>query len=103
MMMNTRAKASLELEHNDYAAAIRQIERGRDEIMEALQERPEPAETNPEVQFLEEWLEELRRKRPLSKLETLQREMDRAIAGEAYERAAELRDAIRAFQKSRCE
>ena len=45
--------------------------------------------------FLEEWLEEVRAKRPLSKLEVMEREMETAIAKELYERAAELRDAIR--------
>ena len=42
---------------------------------------------------------ELRAGQPLSELESLQREMDKAIAAEAYERAAELRDAIRAHQR----
>jgi len=98
IMMNTRAKASVELERHDFAAAIRQIERGRDKILEVMQDRQQEGVAGiPEVQFLEEWLEELRTKRPLSKLEILQREMDKAIAAEAYERAAELRDAIRAF------
>jgi protein-arginine kinase activator protein McsA len=34
-------------------------------------------------------------KRPLSKLEIMQREMETAIGKELYERAAELRDAIK--------
>ena len=100
LMMNTRARASIELERNDYAAALRQIERGRDKIVEAFQDRPEAAQNSAEIQFLEQWLEELRNKRPLSKLEMLQQEMARAIAAEAYERAAELRDAIRAEQNA---
>ncbi len=98
LMMNTRAKASIELERNDYGAALRQIERGRDKILETLQERPEAVQNSAEIQFLEQWLEELRAQRPLSRLEKLQQEMDRAIAAEAYERAAELRDAIKAEQ-----
>jgi len=100
MMMRTRAKASIHLEKEDFAGAIREAEKGRNAILEALQERPEPAETSPEVEFLEQWLDELRSKRPLSRLEVLQREMDQAIAAEAYERAAELRDAIQAEQKA---
>jgi len=103
LMMNTRAKASLELERDDLPAAIRHIERSRDKILEWLKERPEPTDTCSEVEFLNEWLEELRNKRPLSKLELLQREMDRAVASEAYERAAELRDAIRACRESKAE
>ena len=42
-----------------------------------------------EIGFLDEWLEEVKSKRPLSKLEIMQREMETAIAKELYERAAE--------------
>jgi len=103
IMMNTRAKASLELERDDLPAALRLIERGRDKILNLLKDRPDPEATCSEVEFLNEWMEELRNKRPLSKLELLQREMDRAVASEAYERAAELRDAIRAFREAETE
>jgi hypothetical protein len=98
IMMNTRARASIELERGDFAAALRQIERGREKIVD-LFTGPEGAETlerSPEVAFLEEWMEEIRARQPLSKLERMQKEMETAIANEAYERAAELRDAIRA-------
>ena len=101
MMMRTRAKASLALERDDIPAALQHIERGRDKILAFLKERPDSAETCSEVEFLDEWLAELQTKRPLSKLEILQREMDRAVATEAYERAAELRDAIRAFREAK--
>ena len=96
LMMNTRAKASIELEREDYDAAVRQIERGREKIRAAYVDagNPEGATSSPEIGFLNEWLEEVRQKRPLTKLERLQKEMDIAIASEAYERAAELRDAI---------
>ena len=56
------------------------------------------AANSAELGFLGEWLEEIRAKQPLTKLEKMQREMDSAIASEAYERAAELRDAIKAHQ-----
>ena len=52
---------------------------------------------SPELSFLQEWLEEIRANTPLTKLEKMQREMDRAIAQEAYEKAAELRDQIKAM------
>lgn len=101
IMMNTRAKASIELERDDYAAAVRFIEEGRDKIHAFYAERNNHDMTgkSPEITFLEEWLEEVRAKRPLSKLETMQREMEKAIAMEAYERAAELRDEIKAYRK----
>src|SRR5919198_771109 len=76
LMMNTRAKASIFLAQGKFADAISEIERGREAIVD-------------------EWLEEVKAKRPLSKLEIMQREMETAIAKELYERAAELRDAIK--------
>ena len=57
----------------------------------------EAIEASPELGFLTDWLTEVRRSQPVSKLERMQREMDSAIAAEAYEKAAELRDAIRAL------
>jgi len=97
LMMNTRAKASLLLHEGKFADAMREIERGRDTIIEFFQQSnfPELATKSNEVAFLEEWLEEVSAKRPRSKLELMQREMESAIAKELYEKAAELRDAIK--------
>jgi len=101
LMMNTRAKASIELERSAFDAAVRLIEQGREKIVAAYQEMnsPEAAEKSPEVAFLDEWVREVRAKRPLTKLEIMQRDMEKAIALEAYEKAAELRDAIRAYSR----
>ncbi len=103
LMMNTRARASIELEHDDYPAAINKVEEGIERIRKFYeeQENPEAIENSPELGFLTEWLEEIRSKQPLSKLEKMEREMERAISSEAYERAAELRDAIRAHRQKR--
>src|SRR5213595_561078 len=100
LMMNTRAKASILLGQGKFAEAIGEIERGRDAITEFLQQSnfPELVSKSSEIAFLEEWLEEVKAKRPLSKLEIMQREMQTAIAKELYERAAELRDAIKLLQ-----
>ncbi|HEV2097196.1 MAG TPA: hypothetical protein VGQ82_11930 [Chthoniobacterales bacterium] len=100
LMMNTRAKASILLGDGKFAEAMREIERGRDAIQEFFQGSPFPelAGKSSELAFLEEWLEEVSSKRPLSKLEIMQREMEVAIASELYERAAELRDAIKLLE-----
>ena len=100
LMMNTRAKASLLLGQGKFADAITEIERGRDAIVDFFQRSnfPELVSKSSEIAFLDEWLEEVKAKRPLSKLEVMQREMQTAIAKELYERAAELRDAIRLLQ-----
>jgi hypothetical protein len=98
IMMNTRARASIELERQDFAAAVRQIERGRAKIAELFigPENAELLDRSPEIAFLDEWMEEIRARQPMTKLKKMQKEMETAIANEAYERAAELRDAIRA-------
>ena len=100
LMMNTRAKASVLLNEGKFGDAMTEIERGRDAIEEFFHNSnfPELAQKSSEIAFLEEWLEEVSSKRPLSKLEIMQREMEIAIASELYERAAELRDAIKLLQ-----
>jgi UvrB/uvrC motif len=100
LMMNTRAKASLLLAQGKFVEAMLQIQYGRDSIAEFFQRSnfPEAAAKSSEIAFLDEWLEEVRAKRPLSKLEVMEREMERAVANELYERAAELRDAIRVLK-----
>ena len=97
LMMNTRAKASILLAQGKFAEAMIEIEHGRDAIVDFFQKSnfPELASKSSEIAFLDEWLEEVRSKRPLSKLEIMEREMETAIAKELYEKAAELRDAIR--------
>jgi hypothetical protein len=96
LMMSTRAKASILLGQGKFAEAMAEIERGRDAIADFFQQSnfPELVSKSSEIAFLEDWLEEVKAKRPLSKLEIMQREMESAIAKELYERAAELRDAI---------
>ncbi len=96
LMMNTRAKASILLAQGKFADAMLQIQYGRDAIADFFQRSsaPEMASKSSEIAFLDEWLEEVKAKRPLSKMEIMQREMERAVASELYERAAELRDAI---------
>lgn len=98
-MMNTRAKASLAIERDDFAEAAKLIEKGMEKIREYYADsgNSELEAQSPELQFLSEWLDEVRQKRPVTKLERMQREMDEAIREEAYERAAELRDAIKAL------
>lgn len=98
-MMNTRAKASIELENKNLEAALREIDKGREKIVGFYNEheQPEAAEKSAELSFLDEWREELQAKRPLTKIEKMRQELDIAIQSEAYEKAAQLRDAIRAL------
>lgn len=103
LMMYTRARASIELERDDYPAGIREVEAGSERIRHfyEVNENTEALESSPELGFLHEWLDEIRSRQPLSKLEKMEREMEKAISSEAYEKAAELRDAIRAHRQKR--
>jgi hypothetical protein len=100
IMMNTRARASLELKNGNTAEAVKLIEAGKERI-EAFYRgvgQPDWIESSNELAFLNDWSKEIRAAVPLTPLETMERDLKRAIADEAYERAAELRDAIRSLK-----
>jgi hypothetical protein len=101
LMMNTRAKASIFLGQGKFPEAIAEIKRGREAITRFFQKShyPELAGKSSEIHFLDEWLDEVAAKRPRTKLEIMEREMETAVAKELYERAAELRDAIQQLKK----
>jgi hypothetical protein len=97
LMMHTRACATETLRSNDYATAIRQIEEGIERIRDFYREnaRQEPLEQNAEWLSLKTWLEEVRSHRPLTAREKLERDLDEAVNKEDYEKAAQVRDALR--------
>jgi hypothetical protein len=100
IMMNTRAKASQELQEAKTGEAVRLIELGQERIERFYRavDQPDWIESSNELAFLKEWLREIRETIPLSPLESMERDLQRAIADEAYERAAELRDAIHSLR-----
>jgi len=97
LMILTRARAAQALETDDYPSAVREVEEGLEAIRTFFQEhaRAEAAETSGEVLSLQNWLEEIRARRPLSAKERLERALRDAINSEDYERAARVRDALR--------
>jgi hypothetical protein len=101
IMMNTRAKASQELQEAKIGEAVRLIELGQERIERFYRSvnQPDWIETSDELAFLKEWMREIRETIPLSPLESMERDLKRAIADEAYERAAELRDAIHSLRR----
>lgn len=103
LMMNTRARATIELDRDAFPAAIHEVEEGMARIRNFYEEEEaiEALENSQELDFLTSWLEEIRARQPLSKLQKMEREMERAIRTEAYERAAELRDQIKSYQQKR--
>ncbi len=99
LMMNARAKACLALEDKRYDRAIEIIEDGVEAIRDFFRgvEREDLAELCREIQFLEEWRERIETNRPLTTVDRIRRELSMAVESEDYERAAELRDQLRAI------
>lgn len=109
IMMNTRAKAYMAIAKEDFDSAVTHVERGIEKIERFLRDNqhPELSDENAEVSVLKEWLKELQLKMPSkpvtpptppSPLDQMRKEMEKAIRAEQYERAAELRDAIKAME-----
>ncbi len=97
LMILTRAHASRALQVDDYTMAIQQVEEGLEQIRRFYREsgQPEAADQSGEVLSLEDWLQAIRAKRPLSPRERLERALQEAVRTENYERAAQVRDALR--------
>jgi len=97
LMIQTRARASQMLAEKDYEGTIRQIEDGMERIRDFYREhsRNDLLEQSGELGYLRNWLEEVSALRPLSKREKLERALREAVTKEDYERAAQMRDALR--------
>jgi hypothetical protein len=97
MMILTRARATQSLKVNDYAIGIAQVEQGVEEIRNFFRDhsRLDMLEQSGEIQSLETWLGEIRNRRPLSTREKLEQALNEAVQSEDYEKAAEVRDALR--------
>src|SRR5579863_4131789 len=81
LMVHTRARAGESLNVKDYQIAIGQIEEGIAQIREFYREhaRPEMHDQSGELNYLKSWLEEVSAGRPLSKRETLEKELREAV------------------------
>jgi UvrB/uvrC motif len=97
LMILTRARAMQAIDSDDYASAIELIEQGLEQVSEFYRAhaKPELLEQSGEIHSLEAWLVELRANRPLSAREKLERALSDAVQREDYERAAQMRDALR--------
>lgn len=97
LMMRTRAVATPLLQAKDFSGAIQRIEDGLESIRDFYRElgRGDLIEESHEVLSLEDWLEDVQQKRPLSKRERLQSQLDQALEQENYEKAAQVRDKLR--------
>jgi hypothetical protein len=97
LMMLTRARGMLAIQDNNYTQALKHIEWGVQEIRAFLQEHfsSDLLEQNAELNFLQNWMQEVRQERPLTPKEKLEQQMLDAVEKEDYERAARLRDALK--------
>jgi hypothetical protein len=104
LMMHTRAMATPLLKQGKPTEALRAIESGIEAIREFLDEyhQSHRAEECVELVSLEHWREEVisveeqaAASRPKSAMQVLRKRLDAAIATEAFEEAAKLRDQIR--------
>jgi protein-arginine kinase activator protein McsA len=97
LMILTRARALQEMDSGGYPKAIEQVKQGIEQIREFYREhsRTEMLEQNGEVSSLERWLTEISANRPISPRERLEQELSEAVQREDYEKAAQMRDALR--------
>ena len=97
LMMHTRARATETLRSGDFANGLRQIEEGMDRIREFYRThaRHELLDQSGELNSLKAWFDEISAKRPLSQREKLEQALHDAVSNEDYEKAAQMRDALR--------
>ncbi|PWU20932.1 MAG: hypothetical protein C5B50_02965 [Verrucomicrobia bacterium] len=97
LMVLTRARGTQALKAGDYSQAVLNVQDGIELIRTFYREcsSSEAAEQSGEVHYLEDWLEDIRAKRPLSRREKLERALADAVQAENYEKAAKVRDELR--------
>jgi len=102
LMLQTRSVASQHLHDEEFATAIQEIQAGIEQLREFYEDysRHDLLAQSPEISGLQHWLEEIERKRPLSKREQLERDLNEAVQHEDYEKAARVRDALKKLKPS---
>jgi uncharacterized protein YqeY len=102
LMIHTRAVATQYLQTEEFAAAIKEIESGIDRMREFYDThgRQDLVAQSAEISALQHWLEEVNRKRPLTRREQLEHDLNDAVKREDYEKAAKVRDALKKLKPS---
>ena len=101
LMMNTQAYVQMALEDETYEEALQRIEFSLEKIRQFNKKwgLQESERSSREIEILEEWRATVENKRPVSKFEKLQAELEEAVELEKYERAAQLRDELETLQQ----
>jgi hypothetical protein len=97
LLIQTRAQSNERLAARRYAEALRHVDGGLAAIRQFYTDlgRSDAAEQSAEIMYLETWRVEINDKRPLSRREKLEMALHEAVRQEDYEKAAEVRDALR--------
>ena len=103
LRVNTSASALLALEKGAYARALEIARTGleRIESLEEMDDETFALERNRSATALRELASQIERRKPVSRLEALERQLRQAIETQEFERAAELRDHIRELKGRR--
>lgn len=97
LMVLARARASQALEDGNYDMAISRVEEGLSRLRNFYHShgKSDMEEQSGEIRSLEVWLDKIRSDRPLTSRELLEKALADAVQNEDYEKAAEMRDALR--------
>jgi hypothetical protein len=98
--VNSTATAMLALEKGDHTAALRAAEQaiGQIEVLEDFDDETFRFERERSLNGMRELTEQIEKNRPLTEAEQLERQLKRAIERQQFEKAAELRDRIKALK-----
>ena len=96
LMMHTRAKVYQAVDAKQFDIAPALLEHGRQRLLEweSSEERADDESAAPELEVLDALREEVFDRMPADAVPRLEWELNEALAGEDYERAAELRDQL---------
>jgi hypothetical protein len=99
--VNASAAIMLELEQHAYERALTLANEAiqKIELLEDSEDETFQFERERSLAALRELATQIQKNRPLSELDQLERQMQRAVEGQEFERAAQLRDRIRALKK----
>ena len=97
LMMRIRARGAVALKANRYDQVVQLVEGGLEEIRQFYRdhERADLLDQSAEIQSLEAWLQDIQSRRPLTPRERLESALNEAVKNEDYEKAAQVRDALR--------
>jgi hypothetical protein len=101
-MMHARASAERSVEHKDFDGAIASAESGVNDIRSFWDDYgdEEDVEESREIDVLLHLRDEILGLRPKTEVDRVRDELDEAVASEDFERAARLRDKLRALKPS---